>query len=87
MTASTHPQGLLDTNILILHRWINPNQLPDEIAISAVTLTELSAGPHQVRPDTEQNTYAEHAERARRLDTNFLTIVPVGRPNVPHERR
>ena len=83
MTASTHSQGLLDTNILILRRWIKPNQLPDEMAVSAVTLAELSAGPHQVRPDTEQNTYAEHAERARRLDTlqrveNEFDPIPFG---------
>jgi predicted nucleic acid-binding protein len=58
-------QGLLDTNILILRRWVDPAELPDEMAISAVTLAELSAGPHQVRPDGEQD---EHAERARRLD-------------------
>src|SRR6266705_6058462 len=34
----------------------------------AVTLAELSAGPHEVRPDTEQDAYFEAAERARRLD-------------------
>ena len=38
------------------------------MAISAVTLAELSAGPHQVRPDTAQDAYVEAAERARRLD-------------------
>ena len=38
------------------------------MAISAVTLAELSAGPHEVRPDTEQDVYFEAAERARRLD-------------------
>jgi predicted nucleic acid-binding protein len=59
---------MLDTNILILRRWVNPAELPDEMAISAVTLAELSAGPHQVRPDGEQAEYYEHAERARRLD-------------------
>jgi predicted nucleic acid-binding protein len=83
MTASTHPQGLVDTNILILRRWIDPNQLPHELAISAVTLAELSAGPHQVRTDTEQGSYAEHAERARRLDTlqraeNEFDPIPFG---------
>ena len=61
-------QGMLDTNILILRRWVNPAELPDEMAISAITLAELSAGPHQVRPDGEQAEYHEHAERARRLD-------------------
>jgi predicted nucleic acid-binding protein len=42
--------------------------LPDEMAISAVTLAELSAGPHQVRRNAEQDDYDEDAERARRLD-------------------
>ncbi len=61
-------QGLLDTNVLILRRWIDPAELPDEMAISAVTLAELSAGPHQVRPNSEQDMYDEHEERARRTE-------------------
>jgi predicted nucleic acid-binding protein len=68
MRAERPRQGLLDTNIVILRRWIDPAELPDEMAISAITLAELSAGPHQVRPNTEQAAYDEHAERARRLD-------------------
>jgi predicted nucleic acid-binding protein len=59
---------LLDTNILILRRWVNPAELPDEIAISAITLAELSAALHQVRSNDQQAEYYEHAERARRLD-------------------
>jgi predicted nucleic acid-binding protein len=61
-------QGMLDTNILILRRWLDPAELPDEMAISAITLAELSAGPHEVRGNNEQNVYDEHAERARRLE-------------------
>jgi predicted nucleic acid-binding protein len=61
-------QGLLDTNILILRKWINPAQLPDEMAISAITLAELSAGPHEVRRNDEQDMYEEQAERAGRLE-------------------
>jgi predicted nucleic acid-binding protein len=68
MTAEPVTQGLVDTSILILRSWINPDELPDEMAISAVTLAELSAGPHQVRGIEEQDSYDEHAERARRLD-------------------
>jgi len=68
MTTSQIPRGLIDTNIMILRALIAPDELPDEMAISAVTLAELSAGPHQVRPDCEQNVYFEAAERARRLD-------------------
>jgi predicted nucleic acid-binding protein len=69
MTGDQKPrQGLLDTNILILRKWIDPAELPDEMAISAVTLAELSAGPHEVRRNDEQDLYDEHAERARRLE-------------------
>jgi predicted nucleic acid-binding protein len=68
MSAEHLGQGLLDTNILILRAWIDPAELPDEMAISAITLAELSAGPHEVRPNNEQDSYDEHAERARRLE-------------------
>jgi len=63
-------RGLLDTNVLILRRWIAPEELPDEMAITAITLAELSAGPHQVRKDTDDcdENYDENYERARRLD-------------------
>ncbi|WP_405180631.1 type II toxin-antitoxin system VapC family toxin [Nocardia sp. NBC_01377] len=70
MTAESHTptQGLVDTNIMILRRWVDPAELPDELAITAITLAELSAGPHEVRRGDEQSDYDEHAERARRLD-------------------
>jgi hypothetical protein len=67
-TGEAPRQGLLDTNVLILRRWVDPRELPDEMAISAVTLAELSAGPHQVRPNSEQDMYDEHEERARRTE-------------------
>jgi predicted nucleic acid-binding protein len=63
-----YAQGLLDTNIVILRKWLDPAELPAEVAISAITLAELSAGPHEVRRNEEQDEYDEHAERARRLD-------------------
>ena len=68
MTAEPVTRGLVDTNILILRAWIDFAELPDEMAISAITLAELSAGPHQVRSNGEQDSYDERAERARRLD-------------------
>lgn len=68
MSGSAYGRGLLDTNILIMRNWVAPGELPNEMAISAITLAELSAGPHQVRPNSEQSFYDEHAERARRLD-------------------
>ncbi|WP_239678978.1 type II toxin-antitoxin system VapC family toxin [Natronosporangium hydrolyticum] len=51
--------GLLDTNILILRRRIDHARLPETMSISAVTLAELSAGPHHT---------ADPVERARRMD-------------------
>jgi predicted nucleic acid-binding protein len=68
MSGEVPRQGMLDTNIMILRRWIDPAQLPDEMAISAITLAELSAGPHEVRRNGEQDMYDEHAERARRME-------------------
>jgi predicted nucleic acid-binding protein len=56
--------GLLDTNILVLRRWIDVSELPAEMAISAVTLAELSAGVHLVRGRDAD----ARAERARRME-------------------
>jgi hypothetical protein len=52
-------RGLLDTSVVIDHDVIDPRLLPDESAISAVTLAELAAGPHA----TDKSD-----ERARRQD-------------------
>lgn len=52
---------------MILRKWINADELPAEMALSTITLAELSAGPYQVRGG-EQSDYDEHAERARRVD-------------------
>jgi predicted nucleic acid-binding protein len=55
------------------------------VAISAITLAELSAGPHEVRRNEEQSDHDEHAERGRRLGC-LLTVVPVTRSAVLHDR-
>jgi predicted nucleic acid-binding protein len=68
MSGEGGRQGMLDTSILVLRGWVDPAELPDEMAISAITLAELSAGPHEVRRNDEQDAYDEHAERARRLE-------------------
>lgn len=52
-------RGLLDTSVVIDYDLIDVALLPDESAISAITLAELTAGPHATQ-DTE--------ERARRQD-------------------
>ncbi len=42
-------RGVIDTNIVIFRDQLPPEGLPDEMAISAVTLAELSMGLHAVR--------------------------------------
>src|SRR5690625_3184074 len=57
--------GVLDTNVVVLRGWIDPAELPAHVALSAVTLAELSAGPHMVRRANTGVSYDEAAERAR----------------------
>jgi predicted nucleic acid-binding protein len=54
-----HRRGLVDTSVVIDLGRIDAGDFPSEIAISAVTLAELAAGPHAT---------ADPAERARRQD-------------------
>jgi hypothetical protein len=61
---STYVQGLLDTDIMILRRWVAPESLPDEMAVTAITLAELSAGPHEVRRNDEQSDYDTNTSNA-----------------------
>lgn len=68
MPAENRRRGLLDTNIVLLRAWIDPAELPDEMAITAITLAELSAAPHEVRGNDEQSAYDAPVERARRMD-------------------
>ncbi|MDA0337187.1 MAG: type II toxin-antitoxin system VapC family toxin [bacterium] len=39
-------RGILDTSVVIDHDVIDAEALPDESAITAITLAELAAGPH-----------------------------------------
>lgn len=55
-----HQEGVLDTNIVAALALYDPDHLPDELLITAVTLGELSHGPHAA---------ATPGERARRMAT------------------
>jgi predicted nucleic acid-binding protein len=54
-----HARGLIDTSVIIDLDQIERADLPVEVAVSAITMAELTAGPHAT---------AEPAERARRQD-------------------
>ena len=59
MPDSRRPRGLIDTSVVIDLDQIAEADLPLELAVSAVTMAELAAGPHAT---------TEPAERARRQD-------------------
>jgi predicted nucleic acid-binding protein len=52
-------RGLLDTSVVIDLELLDPAKLPSEVAISALTVAELAAGPHAT---------TDPAERGRRQD-------------------
>ena len=60
MVEQRHTRGVIDTSVVIDLAQIETADLPQELAISAVTLAELAAGPHAT---------TDAAERARRQDT------------------
>lgn len=51
---STDPVGVVDTNTLILIDRLDPQDLPEEPVITAVTLAELSVGPLVASDDIER---------------------------------
>jgi predicted nucleic acid-binding protein len=57
--AERSPQGLLDTSVVIDLDKIAAEALPEQVAVSAVTMAELAAGPAAA---------SDVAERARRQD-------------------
>lgn len=52
-------RGILDTSVVVDLDTIDEYLLPEEVAITAITLAELAAGPHAT---------SDHEERARRQD-------------------
>jgi predicted nucleic acid-binding protein len=64
-------RGLIDTSIVINLDHIDAEQLPKEIAISALTMAELAAGPHAA------GDAGERARRQDRLQRAEATFDPV----------
>jgi len=63
-----HARGLVDTSEVIDLDTIDPEQLPRELAISAITLAELAAGPHATRDSGER---ARRQDRLQRTEATF----------------
>jgi predicted nucleic acid-binding protein len=63
-----HPRGLLDTSVLIDLERIDERDLPVELAVSAVTMAELAAGPHATKDPDER---ARRQDRLQRAEATF----------------
>ncbi|MEO6957098.1 MAG: type II toxin-antitoxin system VapC family toxin [Antricoccus sp.] len=65
------PLGLLDTSVVIDLDVLPPGRLPLQVAISAITMAELAAGP------AATNDLAERARRQDRLQRAEAAFDPV----------
>ena len=56
---------MLDTSaVILLGEITDATALPDESVISAITLVELSVGPHVARDDEERGARQQHLQQA-----------------------
>lgn len=57
------PRGLLDTSVIIDLEQIEATALPQEVAISTMTLAELAAGPHAATSPDERGRRQDRLQR------------------------
>jgi predicted nucleic acid-binding protein len=63
-----HRRGLIDTSVVIDLGRIDPTALPEEMAVSAITMAELADGPHATDDVTER---ARRQDRLQRAEATF----------------
>ena len=68
MAERRDARGLIDTSVVIDLESIDPLDLPREVALSAVTMAELAAGPHATSDPAER---ARRQERLQRAEATF----------------
>lgn len=57
-------RGLLDTSVVIDLDTVSPERLPEQIAVSAVTMAELAAGPAATSDVAERGRRQDRLQRA-----------------------
>lgn len=86
-------RGVIDTSVVVDLDRIDPERLPDELVITAVTLAELAAGPHATDDPAERAARQDRLQRAeatfdplpfdveaaRAYGRIYATVVAVGR--------
>lgn len=69
LVADSRPQrGILDTSVVIDLDRLAPTLLPLEVAVTALTMAELAAGPHAA---TNSNERARRQDRLQRTEAAF----------------
>ena len=68
MADPRRPRGLLDTSVIIDLERLDPENLPTESAVSAITMAELAAGPHATGDPDER---ARRQDRLQRAEAAF----------------
>ena len=93
MPERRHQRGLLDTSVIIDMEMLDPAHLPAEVAVSALTMAELAAGPHATADPDERGRRQDRLQRAEAafdplpFDTNaaraygrvFSAVIVAGR--------
>lgn len=68
MAERRHLRGLIDTSVVIDLEVIPVERLPREVAVSAMTMAELAAGPHATTDPVER---ARRQDRLQRAEATF----------------
>ena len=61
-------RGILDTSVVIDLEVVDPRLLPNEMAVTTITLAELAAGPHATNDPDEK---ARRQDRLQRAEATF----------------
>ena len=61
--SSNPDRGLVDTSVAVALETLDLSPLPAELAISALTLAELTAGPYAAGSSAERSRRQEHLQR------------------------
>jgi predicted nucleic acid-binding protein len=62
--ARRHQRALLDTSVIMDLGTLDPSLLPHEVAVSAITMAELAAGPHATEDPDERGRRQDRLQRA-----------------------
>ena len=71
MPEAPHGRGLIDTSVVIDLPEIDPALLPEEIAISSLTLAELASGPHAAG---DEQIRAQRQDRLQRIEAGIESL-------------